>query len=62
MSHLSKGGLRGPLTPPLARQGTQGLSKRPDDSRPASKTKSMPMRHDGSSPCGTPAKTPRPGR
>jgi len=59
MSHS----LRGPLTPPLAKQGPQGLSKRPDDNtRPKSVTHSMPMRHDGSSPCGTPSKTPRPGK
>lgn len=61
MTHKGeKGGLCGPLTPSLARQGPQGLFKRPDDSRPASITKSMPMRPQGGAPGGFPSATPKP--
>jgi hypothetical protein len=49
---------KGPLTPPLARKGPQGLSKRPDDSRPKTVTKSMPMRPSGGAPTGNPSRTP----
>jgi hypothetical protein len=58
MSH----GKSGPLTPSLARQGPQGLHKRPDDSRPKSVTTSMPVRPVGSCPPGAPSKTPRPSK
>lgn len=55
-------GSRGPLTPPLARQGPQGLFKRPSDGPAPSNTTSMPMRPVGGTPAGNPSRTPRPGR
>ena len=47
------------LTPPLAKQGPQGLSKRPNDCCPPSITKSMPMHPVGGTPRGFPSATPR---
>lgn len=53
-------GINGPLTPKLARQGTQGYHPRPaDNTRPASQHKSLPMRPQGGTPAGHPSKTPR---
>jgi hypothetical protein len=58
---MGKGSLRGPLTPPLQRQGGQGVKPRPAD-RIITDTSIGPRRPAGGAPRGFPSATPRPGR
>jgi len=55
---MKKGLTRG-LTPPLARQGPQGVVARPPDRIVRDHT-IMPMRPVGPTPSGDPSATPRP--
>lgn len=48
--------LKGPLTPPHARKGPQGLVKRPKDRGPRDQSVK------GAGTAGHPSKTPSPGR
>jgi hypothetical protein len=63
MAKLSKTtSTKGPLTPPLERQGPQGVIGPPPTRLPPTETTPMPMRPIGPTPRGNPSATPRPGK